>query len=253
MEGGFDLNDKLPSESNERLPVNVDDSITPVTIKQLLNSNYNPGQPFLIDGVQRKQINIVGMVHSVQEEAIASYYEIDDSTGIFQVQDFSKNMECLTLSFPVGTYVSVVGKISTNSQNTGPIISAFSVKQVEDFDEIPYHFLHALFVHFFSLRGLPPNSSFAIAENPRNHTEASDHNEIPAPQEQENNQEMDEQLRPKILEYIQIHNSSTGVSKAEIAGHFGSTYSLERISNAISALEYNGEIYSPSIDHYVFC
>ena len=56
------------------------------------SKNFEPGKNILIDGVPRKQVSIVGLIEKVTEDAIVSYYDINDSTGIFQVQDFTKDM-----------------------------------------------------------------------------------------------------------------------------------------------------------------
>lgn len=242
-EGGFDVNDRLPSENNESLPVRTEDSITPVTIKQLLDSNYEVGKPLLIDGVQRKQISIVGVIEGVTDEELSMCYDINDSTGVFRVQDFTKEME-LSDSLSVGTYVSVVGKIAL-SDDSRPIISAFSVRPVTDFNQIPYHHLQVLFVHLLTLRGLPAASAYTVhagrapAAAPSAGAAAEDAS--------------DEALHDKILDYLRTHNSIDGTPKAEIAAHLGSAYSLDRITKQLSAMEYNGEVYTPGTDSYTIC
>lgn len=245
-EGGFDINDKLPSENNESLPVRTEDNIIPVTIKQLIDSNFEVGKPLLIDGVQRKQISIVGVIEGVVDEELAIRYEINDSTGVFQVQDFTKEIE-LSDSLSVGTYVSVVGKIALSDESQ-PIISAFSVRPVTDFNQIPYHHLQVLFVHLLTLRGLPSNSSFNIqaskSTNQVNNNKASTGNQEDA---------SDEKLHDKILEYLQMHYAVDGTPKSEIASYLGSSYSLERISKQLSLMEYSGEVYTPGTDRYTIC
>lgn len=247
MQGGFDLDDNLPSEPNENLPVNTEETLTPVTIKQLIDSNYSIDQPFLVDGVPRKHFIIVGVVRSVQKEEIWTLYEIDDSTGIFPVQDFSKDLDSLEQTFSVGTYVSVVGKI--NLYESGPIISAFSVKPVIDFDEIPYHFLYTLFVHFSTLRGLPPNTAFSFSKVVEQNGEKGLTNANKNHNNNEPAQAHDELIRKKILDFIRDKHSS--VNKSEIVRFLGDTYPLEEISNSLNVLEYNGEIYSTGIDTFV--
>ena len=254
MHGGFDLDDKLPSEPNENLIVNTEDTIIPVTIKQLIDSNFSIDQPFLVDGIPRKQFSIVGVVRSVQEEEIWTLYDIDESTGVFKVQDFSKDFSSLEQTFNVGTYVFVVGKI--NFFESTPVISAFSVKPVIDFDQIPYHFIYTLFVHFSTLRGLPPNTVFSFsktigqsAETAINNNNNNNNNNNINNVNKETNQNQDELIRKKILDFIRSKHAS--VNKSEIVKFLGNSYPLEKITNSLNVLEYNGEIYTTGIDTYV--
>ncbi|KAH0794764.1 replication protein A, subunit RPA32 [Histomonas meleagridis] len=246
MEGGFDLNDRLPSETGERLTVKTDDAITPVTIKQLIDANLEPGKNILIDGVPRKQVSIVGLIERVTDDAIVSYYDVNDSTGIFQVQDFTKDMETLTESFQQGTYVSIVGKISFSDSDRQPIISAFSVKKVVDFNQIPCHLLQALFVHLLTLRGLPSTSAFEIKGKLSQGSTVSSLK----PTEDSSSEEV---LCNEVLEFLRINKQIDGTPKEEIVSHLSSRFSIENISSALSTLEYRGEIYTSSPNRYVIC
>ncbi|KAH0789795.1 Replication factor A protein 2 [Histomonas meleagridis] len=246
MEGGFDFNDRLPSETGERQPIKTEDAITPVTIKQLLDANFEPGKNITIDGIPRKQVSIVGLIERVTDDAIVSYYDVNDSTGIFQVQDFTKDMDTLTEPFQSGTYVSIVGKISFSDTDRQPIISAFSVKKVVDFNQIPCHLLQALFVHLLTLRGLPSNSAFEIKNK------VSQGNSITS-QKQVDDSTSEEVLYNEILEFLRINKQIDGTPKSDIVSHLSSRFSVEKISDALSALEYRGEIYTSSPDRYVIC
>ena len=247
MESGFDFNDRLPSETGEHMIVKTEDAITPVTIKQLLDSNFEPGKNILIDGVPRKQVSIVGVIEKVTEDAIVSYYDVNDSTGIFQVQDFTKDMETLTESFQPGTYVSIVGKISFSDVDRQPIISAFSVKKVNDFNQIPCHLLQALFVHLLTLRGLPSNSAFEI-KNKEYQGNTADPSKPGI-----DDSSSEEVLCNEILEFLRMNKQIDGTPKSDIVSHLSSRFSVERISIALSALEYRGEIYTSSPNRYIIC
>ena len=246
MLSGFDFNDRLPSETGERLTVKTEDAIIPVTIKQLLDANFEPGKNILIDGVPRKQVSIIGLIEKVTEDAIVSYYDVDDSTGVFQVQDFTKDMDTLTESFQPGTYVSIVGKISFSDVDRQPIISAFSVKKVTDFNQIPCHLLQALFVHLLTLRGLPSNSAFEIKNK------ASQGNTVEASKPLDDTSS-EEVLCNEILEFLRMNKQIDGTPKSDIVSHLSSRFSVEKISTALSALEYRGEIYTSSPNRYIIC
>ncbi|OHT15383.1 hypothetical protein TRFO_14135 [Tritrichomonas foetus] len=254
--GGFDPGDKIPSEADNRLPVRTDDTLVPVTIKQILDANPEPGKPLMIDGVQRKIVSICGLIVNVSEENISIVYDIDDGTGVFRVQDFTQSDSMnLEPALQVHTYAYVCGRINTGTKDRSapPYISAFKVKPVEDFDQIPYHTLQALYVHKYMLHGLPKNSAFD--------NDAKDQIHAPAQQQQTTNQrqaepslQREEMVKKAVLDYIRAKDQTYGVHQDQIAQALSNIYSVDEVLQAIEALNYGGEIYSAAeADHYACC
>ena len=262
--GGFDPNDRIPSEQDARLPVRTDDALVPVTIKQILDANPEPGNPIIIDGVQRKIVSIVGIVRNVSEANIAMVYEIDDGTGSFLVQDFTHSDSTSPEDiFHENMYVYVCGRINSGSKDRSsqPNISAFRVKQVVDPNQIAFHYLQALYVHKYFQRGsLPPNSAFesnqAVGAAPGMGNVQNRIGTVgtPAGHHQNSSIPREELVKKAILDFLGTKDSSYGVHIDEIARALSNLYSVDEVTAAIEALAYSGEIYNASQpDHYAKC
>jgi replication factor A2 len=161
---GFDATDRDPPEdSEEKVPITTKDSIAPVTVKQLLSlmGDWAPGKDLLIDNQPRNRITLVGLIVSVSSDGLGSVYDVDDGTGVIKVLDATRDER--TPELPPLTYCHVFGKI-TLSNSTAPI-SAISVRQVQDFNQIPYHNLQCLYVHLCLVRGLTPGAALGGADH----------------------------------------------------------------------------------------
>lgn len=253
--GGFDSTDRgIPSEGDAYKVVQTDNALVPVTIRQILQNPLTPGQTPEIDGKPRKIVSIVGMIVDIEEVNISVHYQVDDGTGVFRVTDYTQQESNLAISFDKYTYVYVVGRLTSGSQDNSspPCITAFAIKQVTDPNQIAFHNLQALFVHLFTTRGLPANSEFNnhAAEN-ANQTDQSnsDSKSCAAPAISK-----EQEIQNAVLNFLKRRaQSEYGIHINEIAQAFPH-YSVEAIQQACYQLSFNGEIFNTSeADHYSVC
>ncbi|KAK8891261.1 Replication factor A protein 2 [Tritrichomonas musculus] len=263
--GGFDPNEqKIPSEGDEHKPVRTEDSLVPVTIRQIIQSiEQSKSDPPLIDNTPRKHISIVGMITEVTEDNISIIYTVDDGTGQFRVQDYThaESDNNLSMPFGVNSYVYVVGRFKAESPDNSspPFISAYAVKPVTDPNQIAFHNLHALFVHLFAQRGrLPPHSAFEREASHHNNSNTSNYNSDYNGSSNQNNNDSkmsdDEILKEAVKSFIRSKDQSYGVHINEIRRALSSRFSGEDIDRIVENLSYTGEIYSASEqDTYALC
>lgn len=236
-EGGFNADDHLPSADEQNLAVRVSESLAPLMIKQIRELTVEPGQEILIDNQVRKHISLVGIIKSVSESGVAIIYEIDDGTGTINVQDY--NLDETAEPLPVHTYVYVVGRIMPKDLNS---ITAYAVKPVTDPNQIAYHTLQALFVHKFSLQGLPHGSTYAAAERNQStgasQTGRAESSAKPA--------DMDAEIDKAVVDLLK--GKRDGAHKKEIIAELGQKWPVDKISVAIERLELNCAIFQTGED-----
>ncbi|KAI0392974.1 replication protein A, subunit RPA32 [Xylariaceae sp. FL0594] len=149
-------------------PVN-DESLRPVTIKQILDAEpaYSGDTSFRIDGVDVKQVTIVGMVRSISLQTTNTTYKIEDGTGVIEVKQWldadkqqqqadDDNENSQATAIKEGQYVRVYGRLKhfNNKRHIGSHV----IRPITDFNEVNYHLLEATYVHLFTTRG-PPNAN----------------------------------------------------------------------------------------------
>lgn len=145
-------------------PIN-DESLRPVTIKQIIDAEpaYAGDAAFRIDGLDVKQVTIVGMVRAINPQTTNITYKIDDGTGVIEVKqwlDADKSASAATGGpdspqlFAEEQYVRVWGRLKSFSNKRH--VGAHVIKPIRDFNEVNYHLLEATYVHLFFTRGGPP-------------------------------------------------------------------------------------------------
>ncbi|KAI0406191.1 replication protein A, subunit RPA32 [Xylaria palmicola] len=156
--GGFMWGSQGGSQSAVK-PIN-DESLRPVTIKQIIDAEpaYAGDASFRIDGLDVKQVTIVGMVRAINPQTTNITYKIDDGTGVIEVKqwlDADKSADASAApAFHEQDYVRVWGRLKSFSNKRH--IGAHVIKPVRDFNEVNYHLLEAAYVHlFFTRSGLP--------------------------------------------------------------------------------------------------
>ncbi|KAI2628362.1 replication protein A, subunit RPA32 [Xylaria nigripes] len=151
--GGFVWGSQGGSQSVK--PIN-DESLRPVTIKQIIDAEpaYAGDASFRIDGLDVKQVTIVGMVRAISPQTTNITYKIDDGTGVIEVKqwlDADKQDSAESTAFKEEDYVRVWGRLKSFSNKRH--VGAHVIKPVRDFNEVNYHFLEATYVHLFFTRG----------------------------------------------------------------------------------------------------
>ena len=244
--GGFEPTDQLSSSGQQRNTINISDGICPVTIKQILTATYDENeQEVRIDGVPRKQVSVVGRIVSISDQGpIEISYIVSDGTGDLKINFFVGETDNV---IPTGAMVFAVGRLSATYKEQ---MTAFTIKPITQWDQIPFHMLQATFIHLNTLKGTAPNSVFSahvtqpqlLAQNTAQQVQ------------QMTAEQRAEKIKEDVIECIKSEGNDAGVSVQTIISHLGSKYTVEEIKTAIESASFNGEIYATNEDdHYAPC
>lgn len=141
----------------------ADESLRPVTIKQLLDWEETfPGAELAIDGHPVTQVTIVGQVRSVKPQPTNITYRIDDGTAAIDVKkwvdseaqqgdDDGMGGGAGSGAIAPDAFVRVWGRLK--SLGGKKHLSANFIRQIEDFNEVNYHMLEVTYVHLFFTKG----------------------------------------------------------------------------------------------------
>ena len=140
--------------------------ITFVTLKQIAGSEKGNDDSFIIDGKEVSRVLVCGRVMDVNVKSTSISYTLNDTTDALEVtqwtdsEDTSANAGALQSSALMGKYVSIAGQL--RSFNNKKTMTAFSVRAVEDHNEITHHHLEAILTHLQNTRG-PVNKEIQSA------------------------------------------------------------------------------------------
>ncbi|KAI8391003.1 uncharacterized protein BYT42DRAFT_555231 [Radiomyces spectabilis] len=154
--GGFFSNDSSDGNRQPARKPASDQTIRPVTLKQLANVTETADGSFQIDGVDTTQITFVAVLRNVTELATNISYTMEDGTGAIEVRRWVEQNETASEAqkrreLIPDTYVRVAGRI--NSFNHKTSVVAFLIRPITDFNEISYHFLDAVYTHVNLTKG----------------------------------------------------------------------------------------------------
>lgn len=131
-----------------------DESLRPVTIKQLLDlEEAYPGADFTIDNHPITQVTIVGQIRSVNPQPTNITYRLDDGTGTIDVKKWvdADKEEDAEPKYALDQYVRVWGRLKSFNQKRH--VGANFVRAVDNFNEVNYHQLESLAVHLYFTKG----------------------------------------------------------------------------------------------------
>lgn len=278
-------------EVEKYLPIKTNNAIVPVTIKQIIEARPSEDQlnSKIIDFVERKEVSIVGIVLSYTQNSYSTMYEVDDGTGSYQVQVIhpessmnEDNSPPVIELFKSGQYVSVTGRLSSTSQENQtepiPVISAYSIRFINDCNQIPYHFLHSLYAHLVTLKnnegkfetdpGQIKITDYIVYDDqkPKKKSNGYDNDNDSGNEKIDSSpinlndiqpyrltaQKKLEIVKKSVLRLLSNTTADNGLDVQKIFGHFSSMYSIDDIQSAIDSLSYNGEIVSTGLDERYF-
>lgn len=137
----------------------ADESLRPVTIKQLLDvEEAYPGADLAIDGHPITQVTIVGQVRQISPQPTNITYRLDDGTGVIDVKkwvDVDKQ-EDLDPKYALDQHVRVWGRLKSFNQKRH--VGAHFIRAVDDFNEVNYHMLESTYVHLYFTKGGDPGA-----------------------------------------------------------------------------------------------
>lgn len=144
--------------------------LIPTTIKMVLEAiATDDGEHLTIDGRDVNQVRLVGNIMRIDRRETKTVYAIEDGTGAIEVTLWLNqgDEELATLSerrekMVPRSYVMAVGQ---PKHFDGRItLSAYSLRPIENFNEITHHFLETIYVHARAQKDLasppawhPPN------------------------------------------------------------------------------------------------
>ncbi|KAI8577146.1 hypothetical protein K450DRAFT_253089 [Umbelopsis ramanniana AG] len=134
-------------------------TLRPVTIKQMLNSQQSHGESeFKIDNTDVTQVTFVAVVRQINPQSANIAYTMEDGTGsidvrqwLDQIQQDSDAEREKRAQIIVGNYVRVVGRLAQFNQKTHVV--AFQIRPITSANEITHHFLEAILTHLQFSKG----------------------------------------------------------------------------------------------------
>lgn len=121
--------------------------IIPCTVSQLMSASQ-ADEAFKVGDVEVAQVTIVGIIRSTDKSMTNIQYKVDDMTGApMDVKQWvdTEDPGVDSTVLPPGTYVKISGNLRS-FQNHRSIV-AFSVRPLEDMNEITSHMLEVVHAH----------------------------------------------------------------------------------------------------------
>ncbi|XP_027071262.1 replication protein A 32 kDa subunit A-like [Coffea arabica] len=230
--------------------------MVPVTVKQISDAvlSTDDKSSFKIDGVDVKNVMLVGMAFNKSEKVTDVQFEIDDGTGrigcLRWINDAVDTKEVGRIED--GKYVRVHGLLRALQGKKQ--LQVFAIRPLNNYDELSSHFLACIHYHSFNTRrnGVTAPSQvhnpISAVSTPVNGHKSSSSNQFYGEYSTDGLKGIDKM----VIEYLEQPSSvaqEKGVHRNEIAQHL--KIPLEKILETIESLESEGLIYS-TIDecHY---
>ncbi|XP_031708839.1 replication protein A 32 kDa subunit [Anarrhichthys ocellatus] len=228
--------------------------IIPCTVSQLMSASQ-VDEAFKVGDVEVAQVTIVGIIRSTDKSMTNIQYKVDDMTGApMDVKQWvdTEDPGVDSTVLPPGTYVKVSGNLRS-FQNHRSVV-AFSVRPLEDMNEITSHMLEVVQAHLalckpqaMSSAGggggtgcdVTPISRPAVESRGGSYEGANDmvNNGLSANQNQ-------------VLSLIRGSRDAKGISIQELKQRLG-IMSMNVIKQAVEFLSNEGHIFSTiDEDHY---
>lgn len=134
--------------------------IIPCTVSQLMSASQ-ADEAFKVGDVEVAQVTIVGVIRSTDKSMTNIQYKVDDMTGApMDVKQWvdTEDPGVDSTVLPPGTYVKVSGNLRS-FQNHRSVV-AFSVRPLEDMNEITSHMLEVVQAHM--ALGKPQSTSGGV-------------------------------------------------------------------------------------------
>ncbi|XP_077577107.1 replication protein A 32 kDa subunit isoform X1 [Stigmatopora nigra] len=220
--------------------------IIPCTVSQLISANHTD-EVFKVGDVEVSQVTIVGVIRSTDKSMTNIQYKVDDMTSApLDVKQWvdteDPNMDGTVL--PPNTYVKISGSLRS-FQNRRSVV-AFSIRPLEDMNEITSHMLEVVNAHMALSKGqtlgsVASSSSIPIAGGNMDtgYTGARDltNNSLSAHQNQ-------------VLSLIKGCPDPQGISLQDLKTRL-SNISLSAIKQVVEFLSNEGHIFSTiDEDHF---
>lgn len=171
--GGFDQGDSRPSSGDSAAGSRVS-TLTPVTIKQILNSSQTiQDGPFVFQQQELHHVVFVGVVRNIADHTSNIFVTLEDGTGQIEVRKWSDETSDIASSqggeatapgssqvaqqFRIGSYVKVYGALKEFGGKKN--IQYAVIKNIESYNDILAHHLDAIKWHSIATGKIPDPSA----------------------------------------------------------------------------------------------
>lgn len=251
--GGFIMPMSQSSPSGGERKQRPAQTLLATSIKRLNEAEYVDSK-FMIDGKEIKQVTIVGVIVSVEVQAMNTTYLLDDGTGCIAVPKYSDTDagdSQINSTLREGMYVRVFGNLRTFTSTRSVV--AFQLQPVTDFNEITYHLLEIIHSHLLVTRGAPgaqvkpEQKSYQPMSNMGGGMQSNQPNNFTAMSGGDNGQFSNVQQR--VLDIFSRDQSDAGSSISAVCNEM-SGVSMSDIRSAVDFLTEEGHLYSTIDDDH---
>eukprot|EP00467_Chlorarachnion_reptans_P005846 CAMPEP_0114524776 /NCGR_PEP_ID=MMETSP0109-20121206/22048_1 /TAXON_ID=29199 /ORGANISM="Chlorarachnion reptans, Strain CCCM449" /LENGTH=260 /DNA_ID=CAMNT_0001706267 /DNA_START=37 /DNA_END=819 /DNA_ORIENTATION=+ len=257
MQGGFTSPAKSSqfgaSQGSPSVNAKRNQSLTPLSIKQLIEAKQPDSMSFSIDDKPVSQVKIVGMILSVDVSAATTNYTVDDGTGQITVRIYTNEdaPQDLNSGCREDVYVKVVGNLRDISGQK--IVVAFQVHPVTNFNEITMHHLDVVHTHLKNTKGpLDAKGNLAQKAVPQNPMLANSSAHYDGGNSGENDDMEPHQSAVLKIFQQESRNSESGASITLIVSKLPQ-YTPAQIRDAIEFLSGEGHLYSTIDEEHYKC
>jgi hypothetical protein len=132
-------------------------SITPVTIKQILEAEKISDTEFSISNREVKDVCLIGAIHKITPGTNTLTYYVEDGTGALDVKEwFGNSDDNETIerknSRVIGSYIRVVGMIKDFNEKKS-VFTFNPVQIITNYNDITHHFLKTIVAYLHNTRG----------------------------------------------------------------------------------------------------
>lgn len=239
--------DNQGGNQSQNKPRASEQTLRPVTIKQMLNSQSAHGDSeFRIDNVDVTQVTFVGIVRKESEQQTNIAYTLEDGTGSIDVRQWlDQNHEEVPeekekRAQMMFNYVRVVGRLTQFNNKTHVV--AFQIRPIINADEISHHFLEAILTHLQFTKGSAPGGASmdnftSSAYNAGNF-------------KSNNDQGSGGGIHKEVIAVInQFAHLDQGAEINQVVSRLQGKYSEPQVKEAIDFLQNEGHLYA-TIDEY---
>ncbi|KAL3140054.1 hypothetical protein ABBQ38_004334 [Trebouxia sp. C0009 RCD-2024] len=225
-----------------------------LTVKQIYEGTLNASDDqYRVDGEELHNITLVGKITSTHEAPTHLSFTIDDGTGKIELSywtssdDDQDQMAQRKADWRVGVYVRVHGHLRSFENKKSMVV--FSLKTINDFNEVSFHFLQCIFQHVHLTKGQAQPGSMAPAASRMNGGGAVPAAAGMAPDAVNN-------MDPVQRECWSIYNNpeaqarDTGISIDDVIGKLHGKFSVPAIRQAIEWLANEGHLYTTHDDQH---
>eukprot|EP00472_Partenskyella_glossopodia_P009511 CAMPEP_0197520616 /NCGR_PEP_ID=MMETSP1318-20131121/5965_1 /TAXON_ID=552666 /ORGANISM="Partenskyella glossopodia, Strain RCC365" /LENGTH=257 /DNA_ID=CAMNT_0043072281 /DNA_START=44 /DNA_END=817 /DNA_ORIENTATION=+ len=226
-------------------------SLAPLTIKQAKEAKHN-GESYVVDDKSVNQIRIVGLILSVDIQATANTYNVDDGSGSIPVRIYrSDDTQELNSECREDIYVSVIGNIRDIGGTK--MVVAFTVTPLKDFNQITLHMLDCIYTHLKNTKGSLDEQGQPVQKHSATPMLAS--SSVPQYGASDSmNQDGMEKHQADVLKIFETHSkgSEQGTSISEVCSKLPN-YSPQQIRDAVDFLSGEGHLYSTIDEEHYKC